>query len=519
MLLQRCAAASAAPVRAARWAHTPSWEREIWHAAELRDGDGPELERLRAMGAPTFEKAKRELSRGVARGDSGALFLLMERLDKQFSTFDRQMEEDDQQMDVYWSTFGNYLAKNPKLMVTLIGALRFKDDMSAIAFTTAFYVRALQWVPEQIEELLREHGLLDVCFQLTDYCYKSRADRAPIAFIRCMNLLAQVMRAAEGVDYERRSDVYKAYPILTWWRSATIELSDAMDAEPYAACVFNRLLLSACQNDESTVAQVTLKDLKAMEKTAIIAPGDDGGTAARLKEREFVVVFSGIVVLKAAWDEGLGHAFLQELVRDRWVEKLARYCRHAKWTDRAGLLWHGDILMHAMRAAGTFGNRFAKEVAAADLPTIAIDKIRYTLGYYQQILKNAKPAEIRKRIEDARPLFTGCLDFLGQFARGELMEQQYSSAAYNDERVQCLRHGKVPSMMSRLLRMYPHDDYMVRDCITLTMLLLNYKEQFYDVRDCELLQSFMVVREKNRDPVLQTQVLRVLDLIRERLPV
>ncbi|KAJ9459863.1 hypothetical protein DIPPA_16176 [Diplonema papillatum] len=383
-------------------------------------------------------------------------------------------------------------------------------------FTDHSLMNHAAWLPEYMNELLDSHQILEATARYVYKTQKEASEEGKKAFLAAITLLSVVVKAAAGLQKTSiLREVAVVHPILRWWRRVSSpEFEGARRELPKSAVTFNRLLYDLVTCDAALLTEIRAEDFALIEASFLRAGPRDSEALQKFRENDAIRVAARIILFLYSAED---FRVITSLADAKWVYKLARVVRPATWNSRRTFNVNGALVSSILRGACAFSNRWSVQVAQAELPKIAVDKLRLSLGFTMLAIRE-KMASKKEMVQQAEPVIEACIMFLGEFARGELTEQQYAASAYNSERVGVLRHSRLVGMLSHALRLYPSSENMAADIVSILLVLLRYEEQIYDIRDSNMVQSLTIARSHMPNATAQTRILRILKVIQEQMP-
>eukprot|EP00756_Hemistasia_phaeocysticola_P007351 Hpha_TRINITY_DN1422_c0_g1::TRINITY_DN1422_c0_g1_i1::g.9586::m.9586 len=444
--------------------------------------------------------------------------------------FDPRPKEGQDRRNVTFLGWGSFVHhyRAADFTVLIRPMLRREAEVSVIA---AFVVeRTLYWNPELIPGLFAQGGP-SIVEDAKGLCWK--AYKAPTqsnemdVYTRgrllgpALNFYGSVLGIVLGLeDAEIRAQALDSFigaPVLLWWRTAVQEVDpkEAHQLVEGLVFVFSAVVHHLKENRDAVQAQ----DMELLEKLARVrapAKKDEMETHQQLMWRELMARGMAARILRMKGDS---RHFVEESRKRGWLTRLAQAIRAPpRWREQHDAMQYGSMMGDMLGGLAIFCDSHNKEISHLGVQKVTADLLRYGLGWVLHNVQD-KDKETRKNtIDGLLPFFQGAMEFVMRFCQAEITEKQYSSVAYNDERILPWRHARLPGIVSRLLRMYPADETVVTGTCAMMLLLLEYPEQHFDIRDSALFQSFAVAREKATDPKLQKRIVRVMKLIQERVP-
>eukprot|EP01059_Diplonema_ambulator_P025516 TRINITY_DN42577_c0_g1_i1.p1 TRINITY_DN42577_c0_g1~~TRINITY_DN42577_c0_g1_i1.p1 ORF type:complete len:521 (+),score=102.51 TRINITY_DN42577_c0_g1_i1:53-1564(+) len=456
-----------------------------------------------------FSLERRRIRKLVERGDEGEVARYLEKLETQVTRLDPAEDEEFNKYECHFCAWGTWVHANPAVYGDLF-KLCGTTDFQLIRIVSAILARTIQWTPEVLPDLVEKH--FHTVVTAVNRTSRDTTPAGTSAFLHSLVLLNELFHGATPTPALLKMS---NYPFVKWWRMVIDDHGPAIRECDNTLLSFNSFLLYVLMLYPEKVSLLEYSDLlrcdKYMEYSTPLPGGTKPDTLATVKRNSTVTTICEIISLKADAED---YVFLTQAVEKGWVVRLATELRKLKRLEGDSMTQYGMLVGMLLRASGAFAIRWPMLVAEAEIPKLAIDKLKVVLGYLHIEYKK-EPSTLKDLVIETLPAVTGILRFLGAFSRGELEEQRHSPAAYNCSRVTALRHSHLPSLLCTILRQYSLSGASLDDVLTVITLLLNYHEQYYDIADVGLFQALVHARNTCGNRADEERILVIMKRVDE----
>ena len=496
---------------------------------------------LGKAGAKAFAQAHRRLKRTYLGGDEEGAIEVATRLVEESEALDKGFygtERGDSNAMDYLSVLAAWVAQHPTFLDILFELSKARDANLRSA-GQELLARLMQLLPDLAEAFFLKHEvLLQSCAAVKkaqQACTAIPSEETSFQFITSATLLGVVLKNYTGIEHDDVQAQVKRckqrYNLCEMWRALCRQQS-LVKQSPTRLMMLNTLLLEYVAMGDAELRSVTHEDFVLVTRLLKVPEAVLLNPQASVKESVNArlcisdsMLAVALVVRKRADIEDF--AFLQGIIEQKWLVKFAKLVRETKWAAIERQPQGMVCLTYLFAAAAAFAARWPLNCSHAGLTVLAAEKLRYILGFTKEWLvteaaqklatkEGLSKAKFEIRVwEGNEEGIMSIVHFLGEWAKGEVLDMKYTAGAYNADRVAAVKHSKLFFLLNECLLLYPKNETIAEAVFMISNVLLNHPEQIYEARDAGLLDTLSIVRGKVKNPETQKNMLMLQKTIRD----
>ena len=475
-----------------------------------------------------FEKWRRSLNKAEKRNDLGTCEVVLQDICQNVAVNDPSPDDNQEQHDIYMLAWAAYAEKHDSVIQLLISLSRSREA-GIVSHSSILLAKTLEWCPDKVQPLLEDPNQIFIpILEAAQYYYRQQKASRNVSirqsFIGVMLCLYELLKTISGTGMKTYATLIEKQQddMINWWRSAFFQDVSQAGKFPLAAVAYSSLLSELIQILPGSCKLVTTQDLNQIEQVIHTeASPEIAGEITEFHTHAKINIAYELIgtLMYVRFQFYEDYVFLNSLLESKWHVRFARLIKTLKWGSSITLMANARVISGLLKGSSTLAIRWPMQVWQAELPQIAIDKLRYVIGYLQESLKHESDKDEIQRQKNACELVAEpAMELISSWCLGELLDSQYNAGAYNNERLSAIRFVNFPGILSRTLRIYPTNKIIIRSSFSPLKVLLGCDEQIYDIRDVRLFQSLEICRARVRDNEIEKEILDIMMLIKDRMP-